>query len=92
MQREIVHGVPYFIDKQHNLYTWDTEASPQHIGSYNATTGEIRYNTDNFQKLEGRLASWRAKQEARARKSKVTNARGNRARKVSSSESSDNDE
>ena len=92
MQREIFHGVPYFIDKQNNLFTWDTESTPQHIGAYNPTTGDICYDPDHLKKLEARLEAWRGKQEARPRKSKVSNGRGNRTRKVSATESSDGDE
>jgi hypothetical protein len=92
MQREIVHGVPYFVDGQHNLYTWETDTTPQLIGSYNPKSEDVRYNADHLKKLEGKLELWRSKQEPRARKTKVSNGRGNRTRKVSVAESSDADE
>jgi hypothetical protein len=92
MQREIINGVPYFIDGQSKLYTWEIESTPQHIGVYKSTTQSIEYTEGFLEKLEGKLQSWRSKQEPRARKAKVTNSRGNRSRKVSVTESSDADE
>jgi hypothetical protein len=37
MQREIMNGVPYFIDGKGNLYTWDPK-NPVRIGTYTTDT------------------------------------------------------
>lgn len=77
MQRQIINGVPYFTDAQSRLFTWDAEAQPQHLGTFEptnpkstaaATTATIRFNDNHLAKLTDRLQGWRAKQNARSRK------------------------
>lgn len=91
MQRQIVHGVPYFVDKQNRLFTWDTEADPQHIGSYDPASGNVIFVEDHLGKLAGRLCDWRSKQSIRARKA-VASSRGNSSKQAAAAEDSDHDE
>ena len=98
MQRQIVHGVPYFTDAANRLFTWDTEAAPQHIGTYHPDTGTVSFTDGHLTKLSGRLQSWRAKQHPRPRKPGATtaaaasNSRGNTRDKADGEEDSDADE
>lgn len=68
MQRTIIHGVPYFTDALNRLFTWDTEAQPQHIGTYQPITNTITYADNHLTQLSHRLQTWRASQTARLRK------------------------
>lgn len=68
MQRQIIHGVPYFTDALHRLFTWDAEAPPHPIGTYNPTTNTITYTDNHLAQLSQRLQTWRANQTARLRK------------------------
>ena len=68
MQRVITNGVPYFTDNQNRLFTWDTEAQPQHIGAHNPTTGAVTYEPNHLANLATRLQVWREKQQPRDRK------------------------
>ncbi len=91
MQRQIIHGVPYFVDNQNRLFTWDTEADPQHIGSYDPTTGNAIFAEDHLGKLAGRLCDWRSKQSIRARKA-IASSRRNTSQQAAAAEDSDDDE
>ena len=44
------YGVPYYIDAANCLFTWDTEAEPQPIGTYDPTTGQVSYAADHLAK------------------------------------------
>jgi hypothetical protein len=90
MQRQLIHGVPYFVNAQNKLYTWDTEAEPQHIGTYNPSTDTISYVADIQSKLAGRLQSWREQQNPRPRK--PTNSRGHSRGAAAATQDSENDE
>jgi hypothetical protein len=68
MQRQIIHGVPYFLDSQNRLFPWDTETSSQPIGQYNPATDSILYADDHLVKFTGKLAVWREQQKPRLRK------------------------
>lgn len=68
MQRQTIHGVPYFIDSSKRLYVWDTEATPAHIGSYDSATDTITFLPSAHGALGDRLQHWRSKQSARPRK------------------------
>jgi hypothetical protein len=68
MQRQIIHGVPYFTDALNRLFTWDAEAQPQPIGTYHPTTNTITYADNHLAQLSHRLQTWRANQSARLRK------------------------
>jgi hypothetical protein len=74
MERKITNGVPYFTDNQNKLYTWDTEAQPQPIGTYNPTADTVTFESNHLEKLTERLEDWRSKQQPRDRKA-ITNGR-----------------
>ena len=96
MQRQIIHGVPYFIDGSSNLYLWDPEAPAQRIGTYNKSTDSINYGDNHLTQLTDRLQVWRDKQVARPRKpsaaAAAANGRGNSGRGAAEGEGSDDDE
>lgn len=105
MQRQIINGVPYFTDAQNRLYTWDTEAQPQHIGSFEPAKSKsatevisIQFNDNHLTKLTDRLQGWRTKQNARSRKSGGTGAAaaaasgGNRSSQADGETDSEGDE
>lgn len=74
MQRQIIHGVPYFTDAANNLYIWSTEEPKINIGTYNPATQAITFQPNHIATLGDQLTTWRANQKIRARKS--TNGRG----------------
>jgi hypothetical protein len=74
MQRQIIHGVPYFTDAANNLYLWSTEQSATCIGSYDPATQAITFQQDHLTTIKDQLTAWRSSQTIRARKS--TNGRG----------------
>lgn len=78
MQRQIIQGIPYFTDKKNNLYTWDLEAEPQLIGTYNPERNAVTFSEDHLSKLTERLQVWRAAQVSRPRKSPGTASNGRR--------------
>jgi hypothetical protein len=88
MQRQIINGVPYFTDNQNRLFTWDTEAQPQHIGAYNPTTGAVTYEPNHLANLATRLQVWREKQQPRDRKAANSgrNSRGAANKRAKDSE------
>jgi hypothetical protein len=89
MQRQIISGIPYYVDTANKLFTWDTEASPQHIGSHDPTTGTITYEPDHLANLATRLQVWREKQQPRERKATTNggrNARGAAAKSAKNPE------
>lgn len=96
MQRQIVDGVPYFIDKQNAVYLWNTETTPPtRIGSY-LPTKSVQLESGLTSKLQGKLEQWRATQQPRPRRpagTEKTSKRGRNAGKnqVDESESSDSD-
>lgn len=93
MNRVISNGVPYYVDATNRLFTWDTEAEPQPIGTYDPTTGQVSYAADHLSKLSSRLQEWRSKQQHRPRKAPGTVSRGStRGRPATSTAHSDNDE
>ena len=91
MQRQLINGVPYFTDNQNRLFTWDTEAQPQHIGAYNPTTGVVTYEPDHLAKLATRLQVWREKQQPRDRKA-TNGGRNSRGAAKKPAEDSEDDE
>jgi hypothetical protein len=76
MQRQIIHGVPYFTNALNQLFTWDSEAPPHPIGSYNPTTNTIAYTDNHLAQLSQRLQTWRGNQSARLRKPAAAAASG----------------
>lgn len=91
MQRQIIHGVPYFIDATNNLYIWDTEQPRTCIGTYIPANQTIAFQSNHLRELAAKLTTWRANQTIRPRK--PSNSRGARAQPegVQSAEHSDND-
>jgi len=81
MQRQIIHGIPYFVDKSNNLYLWDTEQPAYSIGTYDPKSQSITFNPNHQEGLQGCLATWRSKQVPRSRKpaseAADTNSRSN---------------
>lgn len=92
MQRQLIHGVPYFVNAQNKLYTWDTEAEPQPIGTYNPSTDTISYLPDVQSKLAGRLQSWREQQKSRPRKPSAATGRGHSRGAAAATQDSENEE
>lgn len=92
MNRSIINGVPYFVAGT-RVFTWDTEAEPQFIGTLDATTGDVTYAADHVAKLAPRLQEWRGKQQHRPRKAPGTTGRGStRGRPATPAAHSDSDE
>ena len=97
MQRQIVDGIPYFLDKHNGVYLWDSEAAPYRLGTYDTTTRHVVYNDGVVDGLTDRLSSWRSKQVARPRKPaggpvRGTKSRGNRSKQVPPAENSEGEE
>lgn len=94
MQRQIVDSVPYFVDGQNRLYTWDSEAAPQHIGTYNPNDKSVQFNHNHLGQLGNRLSAWRDQQKPRDRKPTATAAskrRGAGNEQAASAENSEDD-
>ena len=89
MQRVIANGVPYFTDNQNRLFTWDTEATPQLIGTHNPTDGTVSYESNHLDSLAVRLQVWREKQQPRDRKA-TTATNGGRATRGGASKPAQN--
>ena len=68
MQRQILDGVPYFLDTQNRVYLWDAEGPSFQVGSYDPVAKQVKFHDNLLTSLESRLALWRAKQQARPRK------------------------
>jgi hypothetical protein len=64
MQRQIINGVPYYVDSSKKIYTYTDE--PSIIG--NLTDGLVTINPLAHQSLDAKLAEWRNAQSARTRK------------------------
>ena len=97
MQRQIVDGVPYFLDKHNGIFVWDSEAAPYRLGSYDPKTKHVTYNDGVVEGLTDRLSSWRAKQLSRPRKPagapvRGAKGRGNRSKQTAPAEDSDGEE
>ncbi len=76
MQREILHGVPYLVDKSNKLYTWapptttatTTATTPICIGTYDASNKRAIVAPDAKERLAPLVEEWRQQQQPRARK------------------------
>jgi hypothetical protein len=69
MQREILHGVPYLVDKSNKLYTWDLNpASSICIGTYDAVNKRAVVDADAKERLAPLIQEWRQQQQSRPRK------------------------
>lgn len=68
MQRQILDGVPYFVDTLHRVYLWDAEGPSFCVGSYDPATKQLKFHDNLLTSLEPRLQEWRATQQPRARK------------------------
>ena len=88
MQKQIIHGVPYFTDKT-TLCLWDAE-NPTPIGTHSNNT--ITFQPDICNILADRLATWRSQQVSRVRKPTSSSGRRTRGSKAAKAEDSDNDE
>ena len=71
MQRQIIDGVPYFVDGANKLYTWENESIPQHIGTYDPKTKTVAFEPNHLTGLADKLIRWRENQTARIRKKPV---------------------
>lgn len=98
MQRQIIHGIPFFVDAQKRIYTWETDpgCKPQHIGSVTAE-GEITFVRNHISALSGKLTEWRSTQKPRPRKpvaatAPASSGRGHSSGKASSDSSSEDTE
>ena len=89
MQRQIIHGVPYFIDSQNKLYLWESEEPAYYIGTYAPDTKTVSYEPNCIKKLSERLDIWRNNQVPRTRNS--TNTRKS-SRNAPEAKDSDDDE
>jgi len=93
MQRQIVHGVPYFTDAANKLYIWDAEQPAYSIGTYDPIKKTVEYESNHRIGLKDRLAAWRSKQVARSRKPQATNSGTNgESTNGNTAETSDADE
>jgi hypothetical protein len=64
MQRQIINGIPYYIDSSNKIYTFTEE--PAHIGQF--TEGILTINPSSYESLDRKLKDWRESQSARTRK------------------------
>ena len=69
MQRQIINGVPYYIDSANKIYTYTDE--PSVIGEF--TDGLLTINQAAYESLNAKLTEWRNSQFARTRKPAVAN-------------------
>jgi hypothetical protein len=92
MQRKIISGIPYYVDTSNKLYTWDTEAQPQPIGTYNPTADAVTFESNHFERLTSRLEDWRSKQQPRDRKAIANSRRNTRGKAAKSTEDLEDDE
>lgn len=97
MQRQIVDGIPYFLDKHNTVFLWDSEAAPYRLGSYDPKAKHVTYDDGVVNGLTDRLSAWRSKQNSRPRKPagtsvRGTKGRGNRGKQATSTEDSDGEE
>ena len=92
MQRQIIHGVPYFTNALNQLFTWDSEAPPHPIGSYNSATNTIAYTDNHLAQLSQRLQTWRGAQSARLRKPAAATSGGDSGRKGNGQENSEDED
>jgi hypothetical protein len=90
MQREIIHGVPYFLDSKQQVYLWEPDASPCAIGSYDKQSKQLAFREGLLPSLQDRLAKWRSEQQPRARK--PTKRRGTSSSGATQAEASESDE
>lgn len=91
MQRQIIHGVPYFTDAFNRLFTWDTEAQPQLIGTFQPATHTITYTDNHIAQLTQRLQTWRGAQSNRLRKPTAATSGGDSGRKSNGQENSEDE-
>ena len=70
MQREILHGVPYLVDKSNKLYTWTpgTGAATLCIGTYDATNKRAIVEENTKERLASLVQEWRQQQKPGPRK------------------------
>ncbi len=92
MQRQIIHGVPYFTDALNRLFTWDSEAPPHPVGSYDPATNTVTYADNHLAQLSQRLQTWRASQNVRLRKPPAAASGGDSGRKANGQENSEDEE
>ena len=74
MQRQIVHGIPYFTDAINKLYVWDHELPNQCIGTYDSIKKTVEFKSNHLEGLREHLAVWRRNQLPRSRKPVVASA------------------
>jgi len=91
MQRQIIHGVPYFTDAANNVYIWSTEQQTTPIGTYNPANQAITFQQDHLTALADQLVTWRANQRIRERKSTNGRGTGGQSETVQPAEHSDPD-
>jgi len=91
MQRQIIHGVPYFTDALNRLFTWDTETQPHPIGTYDSNSKTIAYTDNHIAQLSQRLQTWRTNQNARPRKPTATSSGGDSSGKDNGQENSEDE-
>ena len=82
MQRQIVHGIPYFTDAINKLYVWDQELPNQCIGNYDSIKKTVEFKSNHLEGLRTHLTAWRSKQLPRSRKPVVTATAANKATKT----------
>jgi hypothetical protein len=66
MQRQIIHGIPYYVDSKNKLYTYSDDSV--HIGSYNPTNSVVEYIEGIHATLGDSVKQWRIGQSSRSRK------------------------
>ncbi len=72
MQREVLHGIPYFLDKQGVLYAWTgprTDSEPVRVGKYDSVREQAVLDDGILDKLKPALDKWRLEEKPRNRKS-----------------------
>ena len=64
MQRQIINGLPYYIDSCKKLYTFTEE--PVHIGKL--IEGNVTIDPSIYENIDKQVKTWRESQVARIRK------------------------
>jgi len=69
MQKEVIEGVPYWIDKHCTLYSFEVDKKNLlEVGKYNPTTEVLSLKNDCLEQYQQKLTSYRENLKSRSRK------------------------
>lgn len=70
MKKEVIQGIPFWLDSQNRIYAFETKdipAQPLWLGSYNPASQKIELRTDWEAAYKDKLEAYRKNSLARAR-------------------------